>query len=255
MRPLACILLLCTSVSMQSQGKHPEQRPVATFAVHNTSRLAALARLGALTQTSILVEADSLPFLRSPVSLVTTNATVSAIATELLRGPEPYSIRQDGELLIVSSTRNRSRMLTLPLGPFAFTGTSVGELAAYLSSTVSAATGCAPRGWAITGASMDLAIPPIHLTSATLEQIVAHVARASQPSMWVVEPEPTSTGCIPDPGAHWQVGLYGFGSLFSACDDPFSESLGPSFVAPPKRNSSTQMNCNVPVFPGPVPSL
>lgn len=238
---------------MQPQSRPPEQRLVTTFAVRETSRLSALARLGALTKTSILVKADSLPFLQEPVSLVTQHATVFAVATEILRGPEPYSIRQQGELLIVFSTRHRSRMLTLPLGPFRFTGDSLSALSALLGSQVSAAIGCEPSGWAITGASLDLAIPPIQLTSATFEQIAALVAQSPEPSMWVVEPDPTDTGCVPDPGAHWQMGLYGFGRLFTGCDTPFRESTGPSFVVAPTNVSPRQQPVPTLFYPDPSP--
>lgn len=255
MRSLACALLLCASRTMQSQATPPEQRPVTTFAVHDTPRLSALARLGALTNTSILVEADTLPFLQAPITLAAQHATVFAVATEILRGPEPYSIRQEGNLLIVFSTRNRSRMLTLPLGPFTFTEKSLTMLSAYLSSEVSAATGCEPpRGWATAGFPLTLSIPPIQLTSATFEQVVALVARAPDPSMWVVEPDPTNTGCVPNPGAHWQVGLYGFGRLFSSCDYSFRESMGRSFVLAPTKRSPSSTTCANPVLPGPIPS-
>lgn len=207
MRPLACALLLCASTTMQPQSRPPEQRLIPTFAVRQTSRLSALARLGALTKTSILVEADSLRFLQEPVSIVTQHATVFAVATEILRGPEPYSIRQQAELLIVFSTRHRSRMLTLPLGPFRFTGNSLSVLSALLGSQVSAATGCEPSGWATAGPSLDLAIPPIQLTSATFEQIAAVVAQSPEPSMWVVEPDPTDTGCVPIPAPTGRLGF------------------------------------------------
>ena len=190
MRLLACALLLCTSTATQAQVRPPEERVVPTFAVHDTPRLSALARLGALTGTSILVEADSLPFLQAAISVVAQRATVFAVATEILRGAEPYSLRQEGDLLIVFSTRNRSRMLTLPLGPFRLTGNSLSVLSAVLNSQLSVATGCKPRGWAIAGASLDLSIPPMQLTSASFEQVVALAAQAPEPSMWVVEPEP-----------------------------------------------------------------
>ena len=255
MRLLAGALLLCASNATQLQAKPPEDRLVPTFAVRDTARLSALARLGALTNTSILVEADSLPFLQASVSVVAQHATVFAVATEILRGTEPYSIRQEGDLLIVFSTRNRSRMLTLPLGPFSFTGHSLSGLSGLLSSQLSAATGCEPSGWAIAGASLDLLIPPMQLTAATFEKVIALAAQAPEPSMWVVEPEPTPSGCVPDPGAHWQVLLYGFGRLFSSCDDPFSQSSGPLFVPYANKRSLSVNGLCTPFPPGPIPNL
>ncbi len=256
-RSILCCLLILTATALQSQSTPPETRSVADFEVHNTSRLAALARLGALTQTSILVEADTMPYLQAPISLSAQNTTVFPIATEILRGVEPYSIRQQGVLLIIFSTRARSHLLTLPLGPFSYHGKSLSSLLPFLSFTLRFVTGCNPQGYAWAGPPMDLDIPPIDTSSATIEQIIAQVAEAPQPTMWIIPIEPTPVGCINNPEANWEVGFYGFGASFSSCDQPLSTFVGPYLTAGPslKSKASTNLTCTQDRLPTSLPAV
>ena len=252
--PLVPVLFLLPTVAL-AQLPPAETRTVAHFEVHNTPRLLAIARLGALTRISILVEADTLPYLQAPVSLIADNATAFTLASEILRGSEPYRVREQGKLLIFFPTRNRSRLLTLPLGPFRLDNGSLTALLFRLGDQLRLVSGCKPQTYASAGPSSDLAIPPMDLPSATLEQIITLVAEAPMPSMWVIEPQPTISGCIPDPLAHWQVGFYGFGSRFTNCDIPFRESIGPNLVPSPVATQMPDTSCTQPHLPNPPPAL
>jgi hypothetical protein len=102
---------------------------------------------------------------------------------------------------------------------------------------------------------MYLAIPSFQLAQATLEQIVAKVANASEASMWIVGPEPLLHRCIDDPAARWQVGLYGFGRGFSRCGSIFRESVGPPLVGYLVSGRGTEMDCMKMQLPNPIPTF
>ena len=225
------------------------------FQVEGASRLAALAKLGGITNTTLLVEAGILAFLQAPVAMTVDHTTVAIVIRGILRGLDSYKIRDEGALLILSTPGPPNRILNLPLGAFTFTGHSVSSLHPLLAYSICRATGCNPQGYGWIGPPMDLDMPPIQLAEATLEQIIARVADASEASMWVVGPEPSLHGCIDNPASHWQVGLYGFGRGFTGCGTPFRESVGPSFVVDlvPTRDSKSE--CTGIQFPNPVLSL
>lgn len=248
------VIVLLNSAAWCQQIK-PSQRPVGSFRVEGVSRLAALARLGALTNTTLLVEAGSLVVLQAPVVVTVDHATVATVIREILRGLPSYKIRNEGALLILSTSGKPNRTLNLPLGAFSFTGDSVSSLHPLLAYSIRRATGCNPQGYAWAGPPMKLDMPPIHLAHATLEQIITKVAGALEASMWVIGPEPSLDGCINDPASRWQVGLYGFGRRFTGCGTPFRESVGPSLVIDlaPGRNSKT--DCTGIQLPNPVPSV
>src|ERR1700731_2374474 len=95
------ILLLCLPAS--GQRMEPSERPVEHFAVEGVSRLAALAKLGWLTRTSLLVEAGGVAFLQASVTVSVEHATVADVAHRILRGGECYLVRSQGLLLVVSA--------------------------------------------------------------------------------------------------------------------------------------------------------
>jgi hypothetical protein len=255
MRTLAWLaIFLLTSAAICQQVK-PSERPIAHLQVEGVSRLAALAKVGALTNTTLLIEAGSLAFLQAPVVMTVDHVTVSVAIREILRGIDSYKIRDEGALLILSTSGQLNRTLDLPLGTFTFTEHSISSLHPLLAYFIRRATGCNPQGYAWAGPPMDLDIPPIQLPQATLEQIVAKVANASEASMWVIGPEPSSKGCINDPASRWQVGLYGFGRGFSGCGSPFRESVGPPLVLDLVPGQHAKDDCHGVQLPNPVPNL
>lgn len=113
-----CVGLLLANIVLVAQTIQPSERRVEHFEVRGASRLAALAKLGSLSNTSLLVEVDSIPELQTPVSFSIDHTTVSAVARRLL--PEEYVFRDVGSLLIISPRAGaRNRILTLSLGSFA----------------------------------------------------------------------------------------------------------------------------------------
>lgn len=251
--------MVLTTSAASSQQVEPSQRSVDTFQVEGVSRLATLAKLGALTNTTLLVEAGDLLALQAPVVIKADHTTVAIVIREILRGLDSYKIRNEGALLILSTPGKPNRTLTLPLGPFTFTGDSISSIHPLLAYAIRRATGCNPQGYGWAGSSMNLAIPSFQFAQATLEQIVAKVADAPEASMWVVGPEPILNGCIDDPAARWQVGLYGSGRGFSSCGTIFRESVGPQFVGYLVSGRGTEMGCMkmnllnpIPTFPPPT---
>ncbi len=85
MRNLAWLtIVLLTSAAICQQVK-PSERPMAHLRVEDVSRLAALAKVGALTNTTLLVEAGSLVFLQAPVVMTVDHVTVPVAMQEILR--------------------------------------------------------------------------------------------------------------------------------------------------------------------------
>ena len=216
--------------SALAAGQDLQQRTLAHFTVTAEPRLTALARLGAATNTTILVEAGAMPYLQIPVSVDAYSSNVAAIADRILKGDDSYDIGARGALLLIAARDTHNRLLTLPLGPITFRGGALSGIIPLLGYMVAEATGCSPGGYGWAGPSMDANISPFHLDDATAEQVIEDVAAAGQPSMWVIAPEPSATGCVANPGAGWEVGLYGFGRLFASCATPFSSSAGPQYV-------------------------
>lgn len=225
-----CAGLLLANLVASAQDVRPSVRPVEHYEVTGASRLAALAKLGSLTNTTFLVEIDRLHSFKVPVHLRIDNTTVDGVMRQLL--PAEYIVRERGSLLIVSPRAGaRNRVLTLPLAQFRMHPEGISSVEPYLAFTVRRATGCKPQGYGWAGPPMQLAIPDISFTHATLEKIVGRVADAPEASMWIVTRESSITGCINDPASKWQVGLYGFGRASTGCQTPFRESVGPSFIA------------------------
>jgi hypothetical protein len=253
MRYLAWLVIVLLTSAASCQPVKPRERLISHFQVEGVSRLAALAKVGALTNTTLLVEAGSLAFLQAPVVMTVDDTTVAIVIHEILRGLDSYKLRDEGALLILSTSGRLNRTLNLPLGTFTFTGHSISDLQPLMAYFVRRATGCNPQGFGWAGPPMDLDIPPIQLARATLEQIIARVADAPEASMWIVGPEPSSRGCIDNPTSRWQVGLYGygFGRALTGCGTPFRETVGPPLL--PRQDAKT--DCAGFQFPNPVPIL
>ena len=226
------IFLLWLPVPGTSQGhqagkaKSPE---LNHFAVSGVSRLNALARLGAATQSTFLVECGDMHFLTEPVTLSEWHKTQDELIVEILHGRERYLPAHRGPLIIVHPARPSvptNRILRLPLGSIPFTGKSISSLSPLMGFYIRQATGCHPTGYAYAGPPMDVDIPAFTLQSATFPTVVERVAGASLPTMWVVLPDSGKGGCIPNPGSMWQVGLY----AENGSDNPFLESTGPQLV-------------------------
>jgi len=234
MRSLAkiAISLFCFTVSGTSQvyqvgrAKPPE---LDRFVVSGVSRLSALARLGAATQSTLLIVCGDMHFLSEPVSLSESHKTQDELIIAILHGRERYLPIHRGLLSIVSPTRPlvpTNRILGLPLGGISFNGKSISSLSPLLDFYIRKSTGCGPTGYGYAGPPLEVNIPPFTLRSATFQSVIERVAGASLPTMWVVLPDSGKSGCIPDPASMWQVGLY----ADSDSSNPFQESIGPQLV-------------------------
>ena len=224
--------LLVGSLIAQAQSVLPTERLVRKFEVGGASRLGALAKLGSLTNTSLLIEVDSLAALQTPIVLTVESTTVADVLHSLL--PPGYVFHNQDSLLIVSPRAGaNNRVLTLPLGALSLHPDGISGLEPYLAFLIERATGCNPKGYGWAGPSMTLAIPQMTLAHATFEKIVTRVADAPEASMWIVTRETSTKGCIHDPASRWQIGLYGFGRLSGGCQIPFRESVGPTFIGNP----------------------
>ena len=214
----------------------PQLRPVVQFQVHSLSRLAALEDLGFATNTSLLIEGGDIGFLQQPISMTADRDTVAGVINTILHGKENYTILQRDALLILrpaAPSRPLNRILKLRMTDFSFTGNSISSLSPLIGFYLQKATGCDPQGYAYIGPPMSLDIPPIHLKSASFEDIVERVASASQPTMWILKPDTRERGCISNPNELWQVILYGGRLDFhteSGQQRPFRESIGPQLV-------------------------
>ena len=243
MRIMLAAALAVGSLVAQGQNIRPSDRPVNDYAVAGPSKLAALAKLGAQTNTSLLIEVDSLVALQAPITLAMQATTVGGVVQRLL--PPGYVFHDQDSLLIVSPRSGaKNRVLTLPLGSFKLHPDGISGLEPYLAFTIQRATGCNPKGFGWGGPLMSVAIPQISLANATFVQIVARVADAPEASMWIVTRETTTKGCIHDPASKWQVGLYGFGKGSTGCQLPFRESVGPEFIGPDYTKKAFIDDCN-----------
>ncbi len=237
---LALMFACCASPGQEAAAN---LRQVEHFKITGRSRLAALAKLGAATSSTLLVEAGDISFLSQPITLSADHETVDELALNILLGREHYATRRLGALLILYPTRPLTpinRILTLPLGPVSFHGTAISSLNPTLGYSIRLATGCNPQGWMWAGPPLDLDIPPFSLDPATFETILAQVAKASEPTMWVVLPDSGKPGCIDNPESQWEVGFYSYGPdgfytadpKYDPNSDPrvFRQSAGPEIV-------------------------
>lgn len=168
-------------------------------------------------------------FLETPVSLSADHRTFDELVSLILRGKEQYTVRHEGRLTIIYPLAPRhplNRILTVQLHHFRFTAGSVSLLEPYLGNKIREATGCHLEGGFVNGLAMDIGIPEISLSSAVFADIVARVANADVPTMWVVVPDSGERGCILDPWRMWQVGIYGDGEA----EPPLRWSSGPQLV-------------------------
>jgi hypothetical protein len=202
---------------------------VPHFAVKRQSRLAALAQLGSITNSSLLVEAGDMDFLKAPVTLSEDDRSFDELIVLILRGRERYTVRRQGRLTIaypLDPHQPLNRILTVQLRHFQFNGRSVSALDPYLAFKIREATGCHPQGYGYAGPPMDAGIPAFDISTATFTDVVVDAANASVPTMWVLLPNSGESGCISDPGSMWEVGMYGDAQF----QWPFRESIGPQVV-------------------------
>ena len=231
MRGLArfAISLVCLTVSGSSQASEAKPPQLDHFVVSGVSRLNALARLGAATQSTLLIVCGDMHFLREPVTLSESHKTQDELIIAILHGREHYHPIRRGPLIVVSPTRPivpTNRILALPLGGISFNDKSISSLSPLLDFYIRKATGCDPSGYGYAGPPLAVNVPDFTLRSATFQSVLERVAAASLPTMWVMLPDSGKSGCIPNPASMWQVGLYaGNGS-----DNPFLESSGPQLV-------------------------
>ena len=237
------LILLCAGCASHAQPPAAKLRQTDHFEITGRSRLVALAKLGAATATTLLVEAGDMSFLAEPITLSADHETVDEVALTILRGNEHYATRHLGALVILSPSQPSkpiNRILTLPLGPISFKGTGISSLDPTLGYYIRLATGCNPQGWMWMGPPLDLDIPAFLLDHATFEAILEQVANASEPTMWVVLPDTGKPGCINNPEDHWEVGFYSYGPDGFYTADPaydrksdrqvFHQSAGPDLV-------------------------
>lgn len=226
------ILLLCwPAYRMRGEQQAEAGKPLRLkhFMVSGVPRLNALARLGAASKSTLLIECGDMRFLTEPVTLSAWHKTEDELIIAILRGPERYTANHRGALTIVSPQRPlvpTNRILSLPLGSFSFRGRSIPSLSSLLDFYIRMATGCHPASYAYAGPPMELKIRPFVLKSATFQGVIERAAGASLPTMWVVLPDAGKGGCIADPGSMWQVGFYADSQL----ESPFRESTGPQIV-------------------------
>lgn len=222
-------LLLVTILALAHGCLARAQARVPQFTATNVSRLRALATLGRITNSSLLVEAGDMRFLEEPVTISENQKSFDELVQVILAGAEHYVVKHQHDLNIiypVEPGKPRNRILTLQLGRFSFKGDSVSSLSPNLAFQISQVTGCHVNGSAYAGPPMDIGIPHFDLGSATFEDVVEQAARAPIPTMWIVLPDDGERGCIPAPGNLWQVGIYGDSKL----PYPFREATGPQLL-------------------------
>jgi hypothetical protein len=218
-------ILACTPAALAQEPSLLEQ-----FTVTDTSRLRALATLGRITKSSLLVEAGDMRFLEESVTLSEHQKSFDELVRAILPGNENYVVRRRGTLKIIHPVAPRkplNRILTLQLGSFSFKSKTVSTLSPNLAFRIREVTGCNPQGFAYAGPPMDTGIPDFDLPSATFEEIIEQTAKAPTPTMWIVLPDSGERGCISDPGSLWQVGIYNDNAQFPFA---FREASGPTLV-------------------------
>ena len=227
-----CLLISVMMISAGSaQNVLPSERSIPALRVHGASRLAALARVGWLTHTSMLVEVGDMPALQAVVHFDTGPTTVRKDVHLIMGSRIPYTLRNKGRLLIVSTATVHERMLALPLGPFHFAGGDYTSLDGSLEGALRTATGCPLMGWAWAGPEIAEGLPEIQLASATFEKIVARTADGPEAAIWIVQTRRRPHVCMGRPAFEWQFGIFGFGTGFSTCQEPLRSSAGPEFLA------------------------
>ena len=232
MRWILALLVWTTFLVHMQFGAAQAPPQLQQFTVTDTSRLHALATLGRMMNSSLLVEAGDMRFLYEHVTISENQRSFGELIRAILPGNEQYVARRRGALTIIyprTPRKPRNRILTLPLGRFSFKGTSVSSLSPYLAFQIREVTGCHPTGYAGAGPPMEVGISAFDLRAATFETVVEQAAKAAIPTMWVVLPDSGQRGCLSDPGSLWEVGIYNRG------DSPrfpfaFREAIGPTLV-------------------------
>ena len=240
---LLSLLLLCACNISPGQQPAANLRQIDHFEITSRSRLVALAKLGAATRTTLLVEAGDMSFLAQPIAISADHQTVDEVSLKILRGKEHYAVRRLGSLVVLypmQPLQPINRFLALPLGPISFRQKSISSLDPLIGYYIRLATDCHPQGFGWAGPPLDLDIPAFSLDPATFETIVEQVAKASEPTMWVVLPDSGKPGCIDNPEHQWEIGFYSYGPDGFHTSDPmdrpnsdaqvFRQSSGPELV-------------------------
>ena len=226
-RWIAIALVSCSHALCQQA---PSRRGLEHLTVHGAQRLAALAKVGALTRTTMLIEVGDMSFMQSPVNVHLEHGTVRQAVQRIMGAAGRYKLRERRRLLILSTATVDDRLLTLRIGHLAETSGHISSLAPSLAEALREASGCKVMGTAWAGPEVPVNVPRIDVFHANFEKIVALVAGSPDASMWVFEVRKRPVGCIDDPGTNWEVGAYGFGKGFSSCQMPFAGAAGPQFV-------------------------
>lgn len=243
MKHLSLMAVLLTTCSGWSQQVRPSERLIEHLEVHGGPRLGALANLGALTGTSMLLEIGNMSFMQEPVDVKANRSKVEDVVRQILGSSEKYTLRNYGMLLIISTAKVSDRMLNQPLGHFHFQGSEFSSLDPLLAEAIREANGCKVMGTAWAGPELRVEVPKIDLANATFEHIVARVADAPEATMWIVQTKARPAGCFNDPGSSWETGVYGFGAGFSTCQMPFLGSAGPQFLAFSSKTDAYPQGC------------
>lgn len=165
------VLFICPAILAHTPYCVPQEFVrVPQFTVTDISRLHALATLGRMTDSSILIEAGDMPFLEEPVTISEHQKSFDELVRVVLPGSENYKVKRRGALSIIyplTPRKPRNRILTLQLGRFSFKNKSVSSLSPRLAFQIQEVTGCHPQGFAYSGPPLDSAIPDFDLSSAT----------------------------------------------------------------------------------------
>jgi hypothetical protein len=223
------VVFVCSSALAQSLSCVAQHSRIPQFTVTNVSRLHALATLGRVAHSSLLVEAGDLHFLQEPVTISENRKSFDELVHTILAGREDYAVMRKVPLNIIyprKPGKPRNRILTLHLGQFSFKDKTLPALDGELAFAIAQVTGCHRQGYAIEGFG-ESDIPNFDLRSATFQLVVQQVAKAPTPTMWVVLPDSGERGCISDAGNLWQVGTY---NKYTGSPFAFEASIGPQLV-------------------------
>src|SRR6266478_8149116 len=118
MRWFLSLFLLGACGAACSQPARSDLHRVEHFEILDRSRLVALAKLGAATKTSLLVEGGDIRFLEQSITLSADRQTLDELILKILRGREHYATTHRGVLIVAYPKRPSkpiNRILKLPL--------------------------------------------------------------------------------------------------------------------------------------------
>lgn len=192
--------------------------------------------------------------LQTPVQVSLHQVTVRSAVQQILEGQRDVVIRDAASLLIVSVASPEDRLLTQSLGQFSLPVGNYVQLEAALTTSIRSAMGCPLMGTAWVGGVPPVVLPRIELQDATFERIVEAAATPTTPTIWIVQTKARLPGCIDNPGASWQFGVYGFGDREYAggtntCQNPLIAYSGPEFLLFDPKSHAFPEPCSQAVYP------